>query len=98
LIPVIDLFSGPGGLAEGFGALRDSSEETLFDIRASFEKESVAHRTLSLRAFYRAFDHPSDVPGAYYDFLRGKISREDLLGKPTHCRLRWNNTPVAALV
>lgn len=82
MIPVIDLFSGPGGLAEGFGALRDSSEETLFDIRASFEKESVAHRTLSLRAFYRAFDHPSDVPGAYYDYLRGKISREDLLGHP----------------
>lgn len=82
MIPVIDLFSGPGGLAEGFGALRDSSEETLFDIRASFEKESVAHRTLSLRAFYRAFGHPSDVPGAYYDYLRGKISREDLLGNP----------------
>lgn len=54
----------------------------MFDIRASFEKESVAHRTLSLRAFYRAFGHPSDVPGAYYDYLRGKISREDLLGNP----------------
>jgi DNA (cytosine-5)-methyltransferase 1 len=57
LIPVIDIFSGPGGLAEGFGSLRDDDEECLFDIRASFEKESVAHRTLSLRAFYRAFNH-----------------------------------------
>ncbi|MBK9327296.1 MAG: DNA cytosine methyltransferase [Hydrogenophilales bacterium] len=54
----------------------------MFDIRASFEKEVVAHRTLSLRAFYRAFGHPSDVPGAYYDYLRGKISREDLLENP----------------
>lgn len=82
MIPVIDIFSGPGGLAEGFGALRDSAEERLFDIRSSFEKEPVAHRTLSLRAFYRAFGHPSDVPGAYYEYLRGKISREDLLGNP----------------
>lgn len=82
MIPVIDLFSGPGGLAEGFGSLRNDDEEYLFDIRASFEKESVAHRTLSLRAFYRAFGHPSDVPGAYYDYLRGKISREDLLENP----------------
>ena len=80
MIPVIDIFAGPGGLAEGFGSLRDSAEESLFDIRSSFEKEPVAHRTLSLRAFYRAFGHPSDVPGAYYDYLRGKISREDLLG------------------
>lgn len=82
MIPVIDLFAGPGGLGEGFGSLRDSTDESTFDIRASFEKESVAHRTLSLRAFYRAFGHPSDVPGEYYDYLRGKISREVLLGNP----------------
>lgn len=82
MIPVIDLFAGPGGLGEGFGSLRDSSGNTVFDIRASFEKESVAHRTLSLRAFYRAFGHPSDVPGDYYAYLRGRISREELLGNP----------------
>ena len=80
MIPVIDLFAGPGGLAEGFGSLSDSADEPLFDIRSSFEKEPVAHRTLSLRAFYRAFGHPSDVPGAYFDYIRGKISRDDLLG------------------
>jgi len=82
VIPVIDLFAGPGGLAEGFGSFRDGTEAALFDIRSSFEKELVAHRTLSLRAFYRAFGHPSDVPGAYYDYLRGKITRDDLLGNP----------------
>ena len=80
MIPVIDLFSGPGGLAEGFGALRDERDEPCFDIRASFEKELVAHRTLSLRIFYRAFGHPSDVPTAYYEYLQGKISRENLIG------------------
>lgn len=82
MIPVIDIFAGPGGLAEGFSSLRDGAEEPVFDIRSSFEKEAVAHLTLSLRAFYRAFGHPSDVPGAYYDYLRGKLSRHDLLGNP----------------
>lgn len=82
MIPVIDLFAGPGGLGEGFGALRNDSDDAVFDIQASFEKEPVAHRTLSLRAFYRAFGHPSDVPGDYYAYLRGKISREALFDNP----------------
>jgi len=82
VIPVVDLFAGPGGLAEGFGALRDSAEEPLFDIRSSFEKDEVAHRTLSLRAFYRAFGHPSDVPREYYAYLRDTISRDELFGNP----------------
>lgn len=82
MIPIIDLFAGPGGLGEGFGSLRDSTDEAVFDIRSSFEKEPVAYRTLSLRAFYRAFGHPSDVPGEYYQYLRNRISREDLFGNP----------------
>lgn len=82
MIPIIDLFAGPGGLGEGFGSLRDSRGEAMFDIRSSFEMEPVAHRTLSLRAFYRAFGHPSDVPGEYYQYLRDRISREELLGNP----------------
>jgi len=82
VIPIIDLFAGPGGLGEGFGSLRDSQDDAVFDIRSSFEKDPVAHRTLTLRAFYRAFGHPSNVPGAYYDYLQGKISRDDLLDNP----------------
>lgn len=82
MIPIIDLFAGPGGLAEGFGSLRDSLDDAVFDIRSSFEKDPVAHRTLSLRGFYRAFGHPGNVPDAYYDYLRGDISREDLLENP----------------
>ncbi|MBK7899707.1 MAG: DNA cytosine methyltransferase [Betaproteobacteria bacterium] len=80
MIPVIDLFAGPGGLAEGFGSLRDTSGETVFDIRSSFEKERVAHRTLELRAFYRAFGHPREVPDEYYSYLRTGMGRDDLFG------------------
>jgi DNA (cytosine-5)-methyltransferase 1 len=80
VIPVIDLFAGPGGLGEGFGSLRGRGDEPLFDIRSSFEKDPTAHRTLTLRAFYRAFGHPSDVPGEYYAYLRDTISRDELLG------------------
>ncbi|MBS0542646.1 MAG: DNA cytosine methyltransferase [Proteobacteria bacterium] len=52
----------------------------VFDIRSSFEKERVAHRTLELRAFYRAFGHPDEVPDEYYSYLRNGIGRDELLG------------------
>ncbi len=73
-IPVIDLFAGPGGLCEGFSSItrRDGSRE--FDIKISIEKDPVAHKTLSLRALFRAFP-PGGVPDAYYQYIRGEISR-----------------------
>jgi len=84
-ITVIDLFAGPGGLGEGFGSYRDNTDAPVFSLKASFEKEAVAHRTLSLRAFYRAFGHPSDVPGDYYRYLRGdRVSRNDLFSNPRY--------------
>ncbi len=48
-IPVIDLFSGPGGLSEGLsrcgcGAVSD---------RGVREKDAAAHQTLEQRAFFR---------------------------------------------
>jgi DNA (cytosine-5)-methyltransferase 1 len=75
-IPVIDLFAGPGGLGEGFSALRSAGRE-LFDIRLSVEKDSYAHSTLELRSFYRQFD-PGYAPASYYSFLRGEVSRSQL--------------------
>src|SRR5690606_28435853 len=74
-IPVIDLFAGPGGIAEGFASIRDRSGNPCFDIRLSIEKEESAHRTLELRAFVRSFETP---PREYYDCLKGKIDRHTL--------------------
>jgi DNA (cytosine-5)-methyltransferase 1 len=77
MIPVIDLFAGPGGLGEGFTAFRDSEGEQPFKIALSVEKDAVAHETLRLRSFFRQFPRKA-VPEAYYDHLRGKISRDQL--------------------
>ncbi len=75
-IPIIDLFAGPGGLGEGFSALRRGGRP-VFKIGVSIEKDPVAHKTLELRAFYRQF--PNGAPPEYYQYLDNKkISREDL--------------------
>lgn len=79
-IPVIDLFAGPGGLAEGFSAARLPSGERGFEVRLSIEKDPVAHRTLELRSFFRSFH--GDVPEQYYDYLRGAIDRQTLFENP----------------
>ena len=73
-VPVIDLFSGPGGLAEGFAALKDPLGRPRFNIVLSIEMEPTSHRTLLLRSFLRKF--PSGYPPVYYDFLNGVISHE----------------------
>lgn len=72
-VPVIDLFAGPGGLGEGFSALRVSDDRQPFKIQLSIEKDATAHETLRLRSFYRQFA-PSAVPAKYYDVLRGQLS------------------------
>jgi DNA (cytosine-5)-methyltransferase 1 len=77
MIPVLDLFAGPGGLGEGFTAFRDERGEPVFRIVLSIEKEPFAHETLKLRSFFRQFPK-SDVPQEYYDHLRSKLDREEL--------------------
>lgn len=72
-VPVIDLFAGPGGLGEGFSALRVSDDRQPFKIQLSIEKDATAHETLRLRSFYRQFA-PSAVPAKYYDVLREQLS------------------------
>ena len=63
-IPVIDLFAGPGGLGEGFSSLTDANGDRHFDLRVSIEKDPIAHKTLSLRALFRAFPK-GKVPDCY---------------------------------
>jgi DNA (cytosine-5)-methyltransferase 1 len=64
---VVDLFAGPGGLAEGFSRVRNARGEPAFDIRLSVEKDAAAHKTLQLRAFLRQFG--DEYPQEYFDFL-----------------------------
>lgn len=68
---VIDLFAGPGGLAEGFAAVKAPDGTKPFRISLSIEKERVAHQTLRFRAFLRQF--PDEFPARYYQFLNGQI-------------------------
>jgi DNA (cytosine-5)-methyltransferase 1 len=78
-IGIIDLFAGPGGLGEGFAMFQGERGGRPFQIHMSVEKEASAHKTLELRAFVRAFGNKP--PAAYYQYLRGEISREELFLK-----------------
>ena len=74
IVPVVDLFSGPGGLAEGFAAFRGPDDRRRFRVALSIENDRDAHRTLQLRAFLRRF--ATDFPPEYYDFLNGSLTEE----------------------
>ena len=74
MVPVVDLFAGPGGLAEGFAACRRPDGRRRYRIALSIEKDRVAHRTLLLRAFLRRF--VKGFPPEYYDFLNGVVPEE----------------------
>jgi DNA (cytosine-5)-methyltransferase 1 len=63
---VVDIFAGPGGLAEGFSRVLDAGGDRAFSIALSIEKDPTAHSTLRLRSFLRQFER---FPDAYYDFL-----------------------------
>lgn len=72
VIPVIDLFAGPGGLGEGFAALKGHDGGLFFEIGLSIEKDPVAHRTLTLRAVFRQLRGTKAVKH-YYSYVRGEI-------------------------
>lgn len=74
----VDLFAGPGGLAEGFASIRDADGARPYQIALSVEKEPSAFATLRLRSFFRQFREP---PKAYYEYLAGDIPRDELISK-----------------
>ncbi len=80
-IPVIDLFAGPGGLCEGFSSIFDEAGARRFNVKVSIEKDPVAHSTLMLRAIFRRFPK-GKAPDAYYDYVRGSMSRAEFLSHP----------------
>jgi DNA (cytosine-5)-methyltransferase 1 len=71
---VVDLFAGPGGLAEGFASVRAPQRVRPFSIALSVEKEVSAHATLLLRSFLRQFEK---FPKEYYQFLNGEREEPD---------------------
>lgn len=68
-VQIVDLFSGPGGLGEGFSSCRRSDGSRPYEIAVSIEKDRAAHQTLRLRAFLRQFD---EFPQEYYLWISGK--------------------------
>lgn len=71
---VVDLFAGPGGLAEGFASLHIDGSRP-FHIALSVEKDPIAHGTLRFRAFLRQFK--GGYPDRYYEFLNDGIDEPD---------------------
>ena len=71
---VIDLFAGPGGLGEGFASLNGGKT---FSISVSVEMESSAHKTLSLRSFFRdaRLKDDSKALSAYYSFCNSATAK-----------------------
>lgn len=68
-VPVIDLFAGPGGLGEGFASL----EGNPFKILVSAEKDTYAHQTLRLRAYYRLLlQERPDKLDLYLNYCNGQ--------------------------
>lgn len=80
-IQIVDLFAGPGGLGEGFNSVRSPNGKRRFKTLVSVEKEPSAHRTLTLRAFYRILQDSDKGIGAYFEYLQGgehPSDREDI--------------------
>ncbi|WP_082859465.1 DNA (cytosine-5-)-methyltransferase [Microbulbifer sp. Q7] len=74
-VTIIDLFAGPGGLGEGFSNCKNSP----FEIAMSVEKEENAHKTLTLRSFYRKLKDKS----LYIEYVtaKSKFSKNKVMKK-----------------
>lgn len=81
---VIDLFAGPGGLGEGFFSFPSEGGSFPFESLISVEKDSYAHATLTLRAFYRELmNNGIQIPQTYFDYVDGiAISPADECTEP----------------
>jgi DNA (cytosine-5)-methyltransferase 1 len=72
---IVDLFAGPGGLAEGFSSIRNEDGSQPFQMALSVEKEASAFETLRFRSFFRQFN--GAPPIEYYRFLNGETPEPD---------------------
>lgn len=71
MLNIIDLFSGAGGLTEGF-RLRGK-----FKFICHIEMDEDACASLALRNFYYYLKENNDLKH-YYEYIQGEISKEDL--------------------
>ena len=78
---VIDLFSGPGGLGEGFASLENGSA---FHIGVSAEMDAAAHSTLTLRAFFRLAKKSGDRKAleTYYAYCNAPENGHPFVSAP----------------
>ena len=73
VVPIVDVFAGPGGLSEGFSRFFEFEGGSIsFRGSLAIEKDPVAAETLTLRSFYRQFGS-QDVPDEYYGVIRGEL-------------------------
>ena len=70
-IPIVDIFAGPGGLGEGFSSLGRETGSPFFETAVAAEMDKHAHKTLTLRSFFRQFPY-KQAPQSYYDYVSGK--------------------------
>ncbi|MBX9917956.1 MAG: DNA (cytosine-5-)-methyltransferase [Nitrosomonas sp.] len=73
-IKVVDLFAGPGGLGEGFSSFSNAQGDYPFRTAISVEKETSAHKTLTLRSYVRRLLKNGDSLVEYFAYLRGERS------------------------
>ena len=75
MIPVIDLFAGPGGLGEGFSSLRNVDNKPVFQTIMSIECDNQAHQTLRLRSYLRKIVKPDGtLPRVYLEYMESHDS------------------------
>lgn len=72
-LTIVDLFAGAGGLSEGF-------QRKGFKIVAYVEKDKYACETLLTRHIYHQLKNEK-CEKIYYDYLKGRISKEDFYKK-----------------
>lgn len=83
MIPVVDIFAGPGGLNEGFSSVRDDSGNRVFNTVLSIEMESAAVKTLTLRAAHRILSDCADgQPEIYIKFLAKEVTYQEMRAAP----------------
>lgn len=84
MIPVIDVFAGPGGLNEGFSSVRDTAGNTVFKTVASIEMEKSAVDTLRLRSATRSAT--SESLSQVDAFVNKRISLDALMNDSAFTR------------